>query len=192
MSATVANKKDAKQATGASFGLGLQFLAYTDFLLLGIWLGSMMFFSFAVAPSAFAVLPSRHLAGLIVGNTLVKLEVIGLALGLLLLLIQIIKARILPASSKLNFLFLAVMLATTAALWFWISPAMNTLRQAMNGEIDSIPLTDPARIQFNELHQYSVKLMGAAILSGLVLLFFVVRSWLMAAKQRSAESANAE
>jgi hypothetical protein len=184
MRVSLANKETAKPATGATFGLGLQFLAFVELLLLGLWLGSMMFFSFAVAPSAFAVLPSRHLAGLIVGNTLVKVEVIGLAIGLALLLIQISKTRTPAANGKLNFLFLAVMLATTAALYFWISPAMNSLRGAMGNEIDNVPVTDPLRIQFNDLHQYSVSLMGTAILAGLGLLFFTVRSWLRAAQPK--------
>jgi hypothetical protein len=184
MSVKVTDQKNVKQAAGASFGLGLQFLAFADFLLLGLWLGSMAFFSFVLAPSAFAALPTRHLAGLIVGSTLIKLEMIGLVLGSLLLLVQLIKTWALSASSKLNFVFLIMMLLTTAALRFWISPSMNILRQAMNGEIDSLPSTDPARIQFNELHQYSVNLMAVTILSGLALLFFTVRSWLASSRQR--------
>ena len=187
MSVGLASNETAKQATGATFGLGLQFLAFAELLLLGLWLGSMMFFSFAVAPGAFAVLPSRHLAGLIVGNTLVKVEVIGLAIGISLLLVQFIKTRRCAASGKLNLLFLAVMLATTAALYFWISPAMNSLRLAMGNEIDMAPVTDPLRVQFNGLHQYSVSLMGTAILAGLALLFFTVRGWLLPAQQRDGE-----
>jgi hypothetical protein len=178
MGVSFANNETVNRATGTGFGLGLQFLAFAEFLLLGVWLGSMMFFSFAVAPSAFAVLPSRHFAGLIVGNTLVKVEVIGLAIGVLLLLLQILKIRTPVATSKLNYLFLSVMLATTAALYFWISPKMNALRLAMGNEIDNVPVTDPLRIQFNDLHQYSVSLMGTTILAGLVLLFFTVRGWL--------------
>jgi hypothetical protein len=185
MSVGIADDKTVKPAAAATFGLGLQFLGFAELLLLGVWLGSMMFFSFAVAPSAFAVLPSRHLAGLIVANTLVKVEVIGLAIGFVLLLLQIIKARTPAAGGKLNLLFLAVMLATTAALYFWISPAMNSLRLAMGNEIDNVPLTDPLRVQFNDLHQYSVSLMGTAILAGLVLLFFTVRGWLLSSRQRS-------
>jgi hypothetical protein len=185
MSVSLAGNETAKPATGATFGLGLQFLAFIELLLLGLWLGSMMFFSFAVAPSAFAVLPSRHLAGLIVGNTLVKVEVIGLAIGLALLLMQIIKRRTRVAPGKLNLLFLTVSFATMAALYFWISPAMNSLRLAMGNEIDSVPVTDPLRLQFNDLHQYSVSLMGTAIAAGLALLFFTLRGWLLSAQQKS-------
>jgi hypothetical protein len=186
MSTKVANHETVKPATGANLGLGMQFLAFADLLLLGLWLGSMAFFSFALAPSAFAVLPTRHLAGLIVGSTLMKLEMIGLVIGGILFLIQLVKTWALSASSKLNFIFIILMLVTTAALRFWISPSMNLLRQAMGGEIDNVPSTDPARIQFNELHQYSVNLMAVTILSGLALLFFTVRSWLASAKRRNA------
>ncbi|MBI3652616.1 MAG: DUF4149 domain-containing protein [Acidobacteria bacterium] len=186
MDTTVGEPETLKPATGASFGLGAQFLAAAELLLIGLWLGSMAFFSFALAPSAFAVLPSRHLAGLIVGNTLLKLEMIGLVVGVLLVLLQILKTRVVNRRGLVNFLLLLVMLATTAALRFWISPAMNTLRQAMNGEIDNVPMTDPTRIQFNDLHQYSVRLMGITLVAGLALLFFTVRSWLLSAQKRNA------
>lgn len=187
MGVSLVDNETLKPATAANFGLGLQFLAFAEFLLLGVWLGSMMFFSFAVAPSAFAVLPSRHFAGLMVGSTLVKVEVIGLAIGSLLLLLQILKTRTPAAGVKLNSVLLVVMLAATAALYFWISPAMNSLRLAMGNEIDSVPVTDPLRVQFNDLHQYSVRLMGTAILAGLVLLFCTVRGWLRSSPESRAK-----
>jgi hypothetical protein len=37
-------------------------------LLIALWLGAACFFSFAVAPSAFGVLPSRELAGSVVSR----------------------------------------------------------------------------------------------------------------------------
>jgi len=48
----------------------------------------------------------------------------------------------------------------------------------MGGHIDDVPGTDPMRIQFNYLHQYSVGLMSAAMVSGFVVLFLTVRAWL--------------
>jgi hypothetical protein len=183
MGVSLADNKTLKPDTGATFGIALQSLAFAEFLLLGAWLGAMMFFSFAVAPSAFAVLPSRHFAGLMVGSTLVKVEVIGLAIGILLLLLQLVKTRTPAARVRVNGLLLLVMLATTAALYFWVSPTMNTLRLAMGNEIDQVPMTDYLRVRFNEYHQYSVSLMGTTILAGLVLLFFTVRGWLSASRQ---------
>ena len=62
--------EDATTAEVTSPGAGMQLFGFIETLLLSLWLGAMVFFSFAVAPSAFAVLQSRHLAGLIVAGTL--------------------------------------------------------------------------------------------------------------------------
>jgi hypothetical protein len=45
-------------------------LAKIRLTLLGLWLGAMAFFSFVVAPSAFAVLPQQQMAGALVSRTL--------------------------------------------------------------------------------------------------------------------------
>jgi hypothetical protein len=119
------------------------------------------------------VLPSRHLAGQIVASTITKVEWLGLILGGLLLIVQVLKGRM----SKLSLALLTIMLAATAALRFWVSPAMNNLRASMGGIIDDVAATDPLRVEFNSLHQYSVTLMSIAILCGLALMFFTVRSW---------------
>lgn len=153
--------------------------AYAEVLLLGVWLGSMMFFSFAVAPSAFAVLPSREIAGVMVTSSIGKIEVLGLVFGALLILIHAAKWRTRPASPAVKMLqavLLLLMIASAGLSRFWISPAMVSLRSQMGGHIDDVPLTDPLRLQFNDLHQYSVGLMSAAMLLGLVVLFLSVRS----------------
>lgn len=169
-----------EQASGASSSTGLQTLVFVEALLLSVWLGSMIFFSFAVAPSAFAVLPTRELAGAMVTSTIGKVEVLGLVIGPLLLLIQAASVRV-RNSSKLNnvlrVLGVFVMIAAAALSRFWISPQMVSLRAAMGGHIDDVPAGDPLRMQFNDLHQYSVSLMGTAMVAGLVVLFLTVRSW---------------
>src|SRR5215813_14888914 len=152
MSSIVAETKSGNQVVQSRYTLGQQWLAFSEFLLLGLWLGAMCFFSFAVAPSAFAVLPSRHLAGMIVGSTLTKIEWLGLIFGGLLLVMQLIKLRRKRKAIDLSFGLLLLMLAATVTLRFWISPAMNSLRLAMGGAIDDIPPTDPMRVQFNNLH----------------------------------------
>ncbi|MFY9554111.1 MAG: DUF4149 domain-containing protein [Blastocatellia bacterium] len=165
----------------AGSGAGRQVLAFAEVFLISVWLGSMIFFSFAVAPSAFAVLPTRELAGAIVTSTISKIEILGLAIGPLLLMIQAINARTVRVSTgiKLFKLILVVIMIVTAALsHFWISARMVSVRAAMGGHIDDVALTDPMRVQFNDLHQYSVALMSTAMLAGIVLLFLVVRSWL--------------
>lgn len=168
-------------APGILSGFAQQIAAFIEVLLLGIWLGSMIFFSFAVAPSAFAVLPSRETAGMMVTSTIGKIEALGLIMGTLLLLIHAASWRSRQSRRSIKTLQAILLLLMTASAWasrFWISPAMVALRAAMGGHIDDVASTDPMRIQFNDLHQYSVGLMSVAMMSGLVVLFLTVRSWI--------------
>lgn len=165
-------------APGAKWGIARQTTAFIEVLLLGVWLGSMIFFSFAVAPSAFAVLPSRELAGAMVTSTIVKLETLGLVIGLLLILIQAASWRATHSgklTKSLRVVLVLVMIAAAALSRFWISPQMVSLRAAMGGHIDDVAAGDPLRVQFNDLHQYSVSLMGTAMIAGIVVLFLTVR-----------------
>ncbi|HSB11014.1 MAG TPA: DUF4149 domain-containing protein [Blastocatellia bacterium] len=162
------------------FGLGAQLLAFADLLLISNWLGSMIFFSFAVAPSAFAVLPTRELAGVMVTSAIGKVEMLGLIIGPLLILIRVARWRAEDSghiARLIQLLLLCVMIAAAALSRFWISPRMVSLRTEMGGRIDDLPVTDPLRVHFNDLHQYSVALMSAAIIAGLLVLFLRVRSW---------------
>src|SRR6185436_20159995 len=81
-----------QQRTGQSVA------AFFEVLLLSVWLGSMIFFSFAVAPSAFAVLPTREMAGAMVTSTIGKIEMLGLILGPVLMVFQL--ARWMSKESK--------------------------------------------------------------------------------------------
>lgn len=170
-----------KQAPEANPTLGRQVVAFIEALLISVWIGSMIFFSFALAPSAFAVLPSREMAGKIVTSAISKVELLGLIIGPLLILIQLATWRmwhVSGASKVLRLVLLCVMIAMAALSRFWVSAKMVSLRLAMGGMIDDIPATDPLRVEFNGLHQYSVAFMGAAMLAGFVVLFLTVRSWL--------------
>lgn len=166
---------------GNRLSLAHQIAAFIEVLLLTLWLGSMMFFSFAVAPSAFAVLPTRELAGAMVTSSISKVEVLGLIIGPLLILLQAAgwPARRTSAMTKaIRLLLIGVMTSAAALSRFWISPSMISLRGSMSGSIDDLALTDPARVQFNDLHQYSVAAMSVALFAGLAVLFLTVRSWL--------------
>ena len=141
----------------------------------------MIFFSFAVAPTAFAVLPGRELAGMVVTSAISKVEMLGLITGPLLILIQLATWRMRRVTNRgkaVRLILLCVMIAMAALSRFWISAALVSLRLAMGGVIDNVPVTNPLRAQFNDLHRYSVALMGTAMLAGLAVLFLTVRSWL--------------
>ena len=114
-----------------------------------------------------------------VTSTIAKVEVLGLLIGPLLILIQVASLRRSDSSKTIEFvksLLIVVMIAAAALSHFWISPAMVSLRASMGVPIDEVPLNDPVRLWFNNLHQYSVALMGTAMIAGLVVLFLTVRS----------------
>ena len=63
----------------------MKILANSRTLLIALWLGGAVFFSFAVAPSVFSVLPSREMAGSVVNRTLAIVNYSGFIIGLILL-----------------------------------------------------------------------------------------------------------
>lgn len=166
-------------APGAKLAIAHQTDAIIEVLLLVVWLGAMINISFAVAQSAFAD-PTRELAGAIVTGMIGKVGVLGLVIGPLLILIQATTWRATNSSKpakSLRVILVLVMIASATLSRFWISPQMVSLRAAMGGYIDEVPAGDPLRMQFNDLYQYSVSLMGTTMIAGLILLFLIVRSW---------------
>jgi len=62
-------------------------------LSLVVWVGGIIFFSFAVAPTVFSVLPARHLAGLVVTRSLAVLHWMGIVSGVVFVVTAMINAR---------------------------------------------------------------------------------------------------
>jgi Domain of unknown function (DUF4149) len=181
MAVSTAQPESLKQASEAGSTLGQRIIAFAEVLLLSVWLGSMIFFSFGVAPSAFAVLPTRELAGKLVTSAISKVELLGLIIGPILILIQLASwraRRVTTASKGVRLLLLSVMIAMAALSRYWVSSKLVSLRQAMGGMIDEVAATDPLRVQFNDLHQYSVALMATAMIAGFIVLFLTTSSWL--------------
>lgn len=145
-------------------------------LVVAVWLGGAVFFSAAVAPSAFAVLPSREAAGALVARTLTILNVGGLAAGLLLLAGAFVGrkgARL--WAWLLELLALAALAGATFAGHFLIAARMAALRAQMGRPIEEVAAEDPLRVAFNALHGQSVTAMSVAIAAAAVALFLVAR-----------------
>lgn len=156
-------------------------LAFAEFLLLGLWIGSMAFFSFAVAPGAFETLGTREMAGKVVTSNIIKVEWLGLVVGPLLILIQAATWKVrrgAPVVKAIQLILVVVMTVAAALSRLWVTEKMIALRIAMGRIIDNVPDDDPLKLQFNDLHQYSVALMSVALFAGLAALFLSVRSWL--------------
>ncbi|MDQ3323224.1 MAG: DUF4149 domain-containing protein [Acidobacteriota bacterium] len=145
-------------------------------LLLILWLGAACFFSFAVAPSAFAVLPSREVAGAIVSRALAIVNFSGLAVGLILLATSFIKQTGVNRFQLWaeRFLLLILMLACAAGQ-FVIALWLSIIKAQIGRPIDEISVDDPLRIQFNNLHQYSVWVLVAAMIAALMAYFVMAR-----------------
>ena len=151
----------------------MSFLRFLMLLSLVVWLGGLIFFSFVVAPTLFSVLPTRHLAGSVVSRSLGALHWIGLVSGVVFLISSMTHARLAIGSAHplaARHILLYIMLALTLISQVGISPKMASLRASM-GEIDSVPPTHPARVQFNALHVWSTRLEGGVFLLGLVVVY---------------------
>ena len=136
-------------------------------------MGAMAFFSFVVAPSAFAALQQQQLAGALVSRTLGVLETIGIIIGALLIAILIF-SRERDRAFLYELIALALMTVSMLVSHFVVSRRMHELRVSL-GEIAQLAATDPARVEFDRLHQYSVWLMGFDILGAIALIVYLAR-----------------
>lgn len=149
-------------------------LHFLEFLSLGTWVGSILFLSFVVAPSAFATLGSRELAGAMVGMALARLHMLGLMAGFLYLLSRVALAKSLSVLASRPALLVVAMLAPTLVSQHTVSPRMAQLRIEM-GSVDAAPRDHPARAEFRRLHRVSVQLEVAVLLAGLAVLYLTAR-----------------
>lgn len=152
----------------------MKFLSNIRVLLIGLWLGAAVFFSFAVAPSAFSVLPTRELAGAMVSRSLMIVNVSGLIVGLIALATSFVGAvganRFALWTERILLLALTIACAVgqfVIALW------LSFVKAQMGKPIDEIPVEDPLRIKFNNLHEYSVWVLVAAMIAALVAFFII-------------------
>jgi len=155
----------------------MSFLRFVMLLSLIVWVGGLIFFAFVVAPAAFSVLPTRHLAGNVVGRTLGALHWMGLFSGLIFLLSSISYSQLTrgtPQLFALRNIIIVLMLLLTLISQFGIIPRMDTLRASI-GEIDSVPPDNPARMQFDALHIWSTRVEGGVFLLGLVAVYLTAQ-----------------
>jgi hypothetical protein len=141
--------------------------------LLGLWIGAMSFFSFFVAPSAFAVLPS-HQAGAIVSRTLAGLEVLGLALGAIILMIVLAAPASRGKAKLFESVMIGLMLAAMAVSRLIVSARLHDMRVRLGETLATLPPTDPTRATFDLLHRVSVGLMSFTLLAALILAALLV------------------
>lgn len=154
----------------------MNFLRFLLFLALATWLGALIFFPI-VASIAFSELPSAHLAGIVVRNSLQALHHIGLIAGAIFLVSSLVYDRALEGRLRplrASHVGIMIMLLLTAVSQFRIIPRMESLR-ASAGEIASLPASSPIRLEFGRLHARSVRVEGAILVLAVMVLYLTAR-----------------
>jgi hypothetical protein len=144
------------------------------YLVLGLWLGALVFFGAVLAPIAFSQLPPLfatpaagiHAAGMVVGGSLVRLHWIGLFCGLIFLVVSVL-ARAHYRTIIPQALLVLVMMLLTGYSQFSIIPRMDTARDSVGGNVDAVAANNPGREIFDRLHQQSVHVEALVLLCGL-------------------------
>ena len=159
----------------------MSFLRFVMLLSLVVWLGGLIFLAFVEAPTAFppGLLPTRHMAGSIVGRSLDLLHYMAIVSGIAFLVASMMYGRMAAGTAKplaARHLLIVLMLLLTVISQFAISPKMHALRAEV-GVIDDVPLDNPLRHEFDRLHIWSEKFEEAILLLGLVALYTTAQAF---------------
>jgi hypothetical protein len=134
-----------------------------------------VFLSFVVAPGAFHVLPAnRDQAGAVVGFALTRMHLGGIALGIVLLLVRLVRTRSLSSFVTPVALCVVLMIVLTAISQYTVSARMAVLRVQM-GSIQATAADNPLLAEFSRLHGISVSLESGVLLAGFAALYLMVR-----------------
>jgi uncharacterized membrane protein len=153
----------------------MSFLRFLMLLSLVVWLGGLIFFAFVLAPTVFSpgLLPSRRMAGSIVGRSIDRLHYMAIVSGTVFLIASMLYSRIASGNARplaARHVLIVLMLLLTVISQFTISPKMHAIR-AEAGVIDDLPPDNPLRMEFDRLHVWSEKFEVAVLLLGLVALY---------------------
>jgi hypothetical protein len=140
-------------------------LAAVEVVLLAAWIGAAVLVATVVAPAAFRVLPSRALAGAVVGEVLPVIFIAGLIVGALAVAIESRDGARFTRPAVAG-PFIALILGCLIAQ-FVVGPKIEAVRVSIGGAVDGLETSDPRRVQFGRLHAFSVMWMAVAMLGAL-------------------------
>jgi hypothetical protein len=134
-------------------------LVVIELTLVAAWIGAAAIVAAVVAPAAFKVLPTRTMAGAVVGEVLPVIFIAGLVIAAIAIGIEarssLRAAAIVP---------LAAMMIACGIAQFVVAPRIEAARLSIGGQVDSVPESDPRRVRFGKLHAFSVMWMGVAMI----------------------------
>lgn len=138
--------------------------------VLGMWGGVLLAFALTVL-TAFAVLPSMTLTAELVGGALPRIDLLGMACGILAALLGIRRG---PARLGLWLRGLLPLVGAGFHLLSaaWISPEIHSLREAAGGSVTGLPAGHPVLEDFAGLH-----LVATSLYLGSVVVILVTALW---------------
>ena len=145
-------------------------LARIAVVALSAWLGAALLAATVVAPAAFAVLPTRTLAGALVGRVLPVLFYSGAAVGILVVLLSRAST---PSLARV--VAGVAMITTCLAAQVVVAPRIVRVRTEAGRPIDELAVGDPRRAAFGRLHGASVLLLGVAGMAAAAALVLTLR-----------------
>jgi len=158
-------------------------LRYLYVLALVVWLGGMVVLGAIIAPATFQVLQARApeigraLAGELFGTILARFHYVAYACGGTLLIsigaMAVLGPR--PRAFAVRLGLITVMLLVSLYSGFIVLRSIDAI-QLEAGRLPSLlPAGDPLRVRFDDLHQWSTRLMMVNIVGALVLLYWEAR-----------------
>ncbi|HTS16982.1 MAG TPA: DUF4149 domain-containing protein [Verrucomicrobiae bacterium] len=156
-----------------------QGLKWLYLVTLAVWIGSIVFFSFAVAPTVFKVLKPED-AGVLIRRIFSKYYLMGIlcaGVGIVCVGLLLADRSFAKWPAILTLLLLAGMGGTDLWLRQGVMPHMNHLRdQRAAVESSGKPPDDELEREWKALHRLSVQMNAVVLFCGLVLVFLVVFS----------------
>ena len=167
VAAVAAKKREERDARDPVGAIGRnRNRALVALVMSALWGGAAIIVVTTVAPAAFTVLPTRSLAGALVGQVLPVLFVAGLFMGATTFALTTRGAPF----ALLRRIGAAGWIAGCAIAQIVIGPKIAALRVTIGPSVDALPITDPLRIAFGRLHGLSVLSLGVAMIFALVAL----------------------
>jgi Domain of unknown function (DUF4149) len=140
-------------------------------VLLAAWFGAAALTVAVVTPGAFAVLPTRTLAGALVGRVLPVLFWSGMLVGIVALAL----AWPQRTGRRWECVALGLLILSSAVAQLGIAPRLASIRSAAGGVMDALDPSDPRRQAFGRLHGLSVACIGVGGLAAMLALGLALR-----------------
>jgi hypothetical protein len=135
--------------------------------------GSIIFFSFVVAPGLFGILASRDEAGAVVGYSLDQLHSLAVIEAAIYLVAALALGRSLKALVRPGAISVIAMLLLTLGSAHIVIPRMDTLRLKLPS-LEAAPPGDSQRAEFDRLHRISLGIEESVLLLGVAAMFLTI------------------